>query len=444
MRLRPYLLATGLILSVSAPALAATYYVAPRDARPCAAQSGTQSCPFSTPGAALSKAKGGDTILLMDGDYDGLEIRNRNFDSPVTIMSLNGKKARLEYIKLVRTDSNISFKNLSVWPDDPAGGAGTRIDTDFATNLAFDGLDVRSGKDAATYANWSAEEWAARRSKGFQSRGANVTLQNSTFTGVSFGIVLMGDNSKAISNKVMGFSGDGMRALGANNVIEGNFVTDCVRIDANHPDGLQSWSQNGVPVKNMRIEGNVIIEWSNPIQNPNRCRLQGIGFFDGFYDDIIIRNNVISTTAYHGISIYGGRNVEIVNNTVVNGKGEKQSYPWIGIFKKKSGTPSSDVTLANNLAMKYTGTSDAKNNVLSVSSSVITYPAKVFTDVSKYNYIPKTDSGFIDNGDKTIAPPVDLRNYKRPAGKGPDRGAYETGSALVSGSNTTAAMALTK
>lgn len=445
MRLRPYLLAAGLVFSAAAPSFAATYYAAPRDAKPCASPTGTESCPFTTPAAAMSKAKAGDTILLKDGDYDGWEIVGKAPDTPITIRSQNGKNARLEWIRVKKGSKNLVIRNLSLWPSNPDSAGANRIDVTYSSEIIFDGMDVRSAKDASNYPSWDSATWKNRNIKGIQTRfGSNVTVRNSSFTGLGFAVVLLEDGDIFENNQIRGFSMDGMRVLGNDNVVRGNLITDCVRVNDNHADGIQSWSRDGKPVKNMVIEGNAIIEWSNPIVNPKRCRLQGIGFFDGFYDDITIINNVVSTTAYHGISLYGARRATIVNNTVVNGLAQKQSYPWIGVFKHKNGTPSTDVTVQNNLTMSMKASSSSTNRIGVKNNSVVTYPAKVFGDVTKFDYRPKTDSGFIDTGNATVAPPIDLRNYRRPAGKAPDRGAYETGSALVSGSGTTAAMTLTK
>ncbi len=443
MRLRPYLLATGLVLSASAPTLAATYYVAPRDATPCASPTGTQSCPFTTPDAAMSKAKAGDTILLKDGDYDGWEISGKAPATPITIRSQNGKKARLEWIRVTDGSQNLVIQNLSLWPSNPDTAGATRISVSGSSQIIIDGMDVRSAEDAANYPNWDSATWANRNIKGVQTRfGSNVTIRNSSFTGLGYAVVLLEDGDVLENNQIRGFSMDAIRILGDNSIVRGNLITDCVRINDNHPDGMQSWSQGGEPVKNMLIEGNAILEWSNPIVSPNRCRLQGIGFFDGWYDNITIINNVVSTTAYHGITVVGGRGVEIINNTVVNGKGEKQTYPWIRVANRKDGAPSTDVTVVNNIAMKVSIGISQSNKVVADNSVIVT-PSKVLADVTTFDYRPKADSGFVDTGNASFAPPVDLRNYKRPAGKGPDRGAYETGSALVSGSGTTAAMALT-
>jgi parallel beta-helix repeat protein len=301
------------------------------------------------------------------------------------------------------------------------------VDAD-GDDLVFDGLDVRSTVDAAAYPTWGKAKWEAYAIKGFQSRGDRVTVKNSTFMGFGYAMVLLGPQAKAIKNEIRGFGYDGLRVFGAKSILDGNLITDCVRFNSNHPDAIQSWPMSGDSISGLVLENNSVIEWSNPSPSRLRCQLQGIGFFDGFYDNLVIRNNVISVTAYHGISVYGARNAEIINNTVVNGKGNVSSYPWIGVFKHKNGSPSKDVMVANNLAMGYHGKTNVTNRRTYTANSTITAPARVFTDVTKFNYLPKTDSGFVDNGEAAVAPKVDIRSYKRPAGKGPDRGAYETGS----------------
>lgn len=431
MRLRQSLVAALLTMTAAFPSWAATYYVAPKDAKISANADGSKGNPWADPLTALKKAKAGDTILLMDGDYGQLIVSKRSFTSPVTVRSLNGKKARLERISVEDGSRNIIFQNLSVWASDPMTSKANRIQTTgpSVTDIVFDSLDIRSGKDALSYPTWTKDKWKARFGmKGFQSKGTRITMKNSTITAMGFAVVLFGPETKFINNTVQGFKGDGMRVLGNNSVIRGNRITDCVRVDNNHMDGIQSWSQDGKPVDGLVIEDNTIIEWSNPVRTFKYCPLQGIGFFDGFYDNLVIRNNVIAITAYHGISVYGARKAQIVNNTVVNSKGVAAGYPWIAVNNHKNGTPSSDVVTSNNLAMKFTGVSNEKSKRTATANSVILYPAKVLQDVTKFNYRPKADSGFIDTGDAAYAPKTDIVNNKRPSGKAPDRGAYEANS----------------
>ena len=375
MRFSSPMLAAGLVMSLTLPVAARTLYVAPTGAAPRSNADGSLSRPWGSPNAALYAAKAGDTVLLMDGDHAAIDVRNRNFSSAVTIRAVNPHKARVDRIKLRDNTGNMIFRDLNVWSTDLAADRSMRVNAGAARNVTFDGLDVRSTADAGGYARWTKDQWAAHSLKGFESRGANVTLTNSSFTGVGFGLVLMGQNTRAEGNTIRGFSMDGMRVLGNDSVIRGNRITDAVLINANHPDAIQSWSRGGQPVRNMLIENNTVLEWSAKEANPYRAHLQGIGFFDGAYDGIVIRNNAIATTAYHGISLYGAHDTQITGNTVVNGDGKTSKFPWIGIFDQKNGKPSTGVTVSGNRAMTYMGT--GRSGVVSRSNSVLDDPGKV-------------------------------------------------------------------
>ena len=375
MRLSPTLLAAGLSFLFALPGGAATLYVAPKDAAVSGARDGSRGHPWSTPAAALAKAKAGDTIVLLDGDHGTLAIKDRKFSTPVIIRAENPRKAHLERIAITGTSGNMVFRNLSVWPSNPDKAGATRVDAGFATNVTFDGLDVRSASNAAGYAGWTKTQWEARSLKGFQARGAGVTLKNSTFTGLGFGVVMLGKGATVASNEVRGFSMDAIRVLGNNSTVRGNHIADAVRINGNHPDAIQSWAQNGNPVKGLIIADNTIVEWASAKKSPYRAELQGIGLFDGWYEGLKITGNKIAVTSYHGIAVYGGRGVQITGNTVVNGKGSKVGYPWIGVFDKKKGPPSSDVTVSGNKAMKYLGLPDKANRVTSSGNGVISDPA---------------------------------------------------------------------
>jgi parallel beta-helix repeat protein len=305
------------------------------------------------------------------------------------------------------------------------------------TDITFENLDVRSSSDASGYPGWALVDWQKRPFTGFMTRGPRIQIINNDITGIGFGIQALGDNTIISNNRISGFSADGMRALGQNTIVRSNTVKDCVRIDGNHPDGFQSW-QRSSPVSGLVLDGNTILEWSHAKVNPLRCRLQGIGLFDGFYDNLTIQNNVVSVSAYHGISVYGARNAKIVNNTVVSVSGNPARFPWLAVFPHKNKTPSTDVMVANNLAMAFTGTSSPVSRVLSVGNSVITYPASLFRNVVKFDYVPKAASGFIDTGDMRYAPKKDILGTTRPSGKGPDRGAFEVSSTTTTTTSTTA------
>ncbi|MEZ5867120.1 MAG: choice-of-anchor Q domain-containing protein [Defluviimonas denitrificans] len=144
--------------------------------------------------------------------------------------------------------------------------------------------------------------------------------------------------------------------------------------------------------------------------------------FDGF----VIRNNVIASTHYHGITINGALNTEIVNNTVVDINGHKNNYPWIMLSPHKNGTPSKNVDIANNIAMQIR----VKPNPSlghTVLNNVI--PGSIFNDFTapgNQDYTLKSGSSAIDKGAAAYAPQDDLVGAARPKGKAPDAGAYES------------------
>ena len=83
--------------------------------------------------------------------------------------------------------------------------------------------------------------------------------------------------------------------------------------------------------------------------------------------------------------------------------------------------------MANNLANSLSG-GDAKNNVVFTNNSALLYPAKVLQNIADFDYRPKADSGFIDKANPKYAPKMDVLTDARPAGAGPDMGAFEVGS----------------
>lgn len=450
MHFKGLLAALSLAMLPAGGSLAATFYVAPLGTTQSCTIDGSQTCPFLSVSSAFSsgRIKAGDVVNLMNGDHGILKLTNAGFDSTVTIQALNANQAHVEYIAIQDGSRNLTIKNLNVWPSNPYQYIGTLAYTSGGSSyITFDGLDARAGQDAGNYPNWSATEWASRAVDGAMLNGKNSVVKNSKFTGVRFGIALLSADQTAQGNTVDGFSGDGMRGQGNNGKFLNNRVSNCVTIDDNHSDGFQSFTTPDAPITGLLLDGNTIIEWSNTTASPLRCWLQGIGMFDGFYDNLTIRNNVVAVRMGHGISVFGTRFTTITNNTVVWADGVANSYPWISVYAHKNGTPSTDVVIANNLAMSFGGKTDSVNRISYVSNSVILNPAQVFQDVLAFNYVPQSTSGFIDTADPAYAPAVDLLGGGRPSGAGPDRGAYEvgaTGGSTSTGTTTTPGTGITK
>lgn len=420
-------------LVICVPAWAATYYVAPQGATIRGTPNGSVERPFPSVDAALrsNRVKGGDVVVLKNGSHGDLILYGVAFTKKITIRSQSGKGAHVNSISVGNGSRNIKFLNLTVWKPDNEIGALVFTD-DRSSDLIFEGLIVQSRRNISDRLSWSAAQWVSRMREGMLLFSARTEVIHCKVRVVSLGIASIGPNSKVVASSVIDFAGDGMRA-GSNNVIAGNYIANSFRVDGNHNDGFQSWAGASGSVTNLRLARNRIYEWTHGA-HPLRSSLQGIGLFDGWYDNLVITNNVVSVSAHHGIAVYGTRGATITHNTVVASNNQPGAYPWIMVTNHKNGSPSRNVVVANNLAMKFMTEPAAQNdanNVVFTRNAVITNPARVFENAARFDFRPKAGSGFIDRGVARHGSAVDLKGNKRPFKKGYDLGAYEIGSSLA-------------
>jgi hypothetical protein len=345
---------TVLLPAGAAPGLAQTvHHIAPKDAKiTCSGTQGQETCPWSSVANALQSGsiKGGDTLLLMDGLHDRIAINNRSFTPPVIIRSKTARNASVDTIYL-GASSGLTFQDLTVLSTMTYPFPLFRSDFDTA-RIVVENSTLQSVAKVDDVLSWTQDQWLERRRYGIWLYGSDSRVSNNTLVALQSGIWSAGRNNVISGNRITELTGDGLRA-GNGTIVHRNYVANFMRVDEDHIDGFQSIG----PVSGLVLDGNVILEWAHPTDHPLRASLQGIGMFDGFYDDFTITNNVVSVTAHHGITVGGGRNGKIVNNTVVHQSGNPEQYPWIGVFKHKNGSPSQNVVVANNLAMSFSGAS---------------------------------------------------------------------------------------
>lgn len=376
------------------------------------------------------KVVGGDRIFLLDGYHGPMVVDGRKFASPVLVTAMPGQVAHVDSIN-VRASQKVTFSGLKVWPSNSANGLISTVRSYGDTSdLIFTNLDVRAVANGTSYNQWTKTDWNSNQRSGFMIDGQRNTVLRNRVTGVYNGIFGLGPNALIEENIIDGFAGDALRALGDNSTVRRNKVQNCHQINASHTDGFQSFSRGtggkvgtGV-VRNVLIEDNKIFE-SVGTRSPINCKLQGISMFDGMYDGFVIRNNVVSTTAYHGITMGGALNSKIVNNTVIHASGLAGSFPWIRISPHKNGTPSNNVTVANNLVTSNKVKTDPVKAILETNNIVVTNAATEFNSVTKQDFTLRSTAKAIDMGKPTLAPADDIVMAPRPKGKGPDAGAYE-------------------
>lgn len=395
------------------------------------APSGTNSFASFAALAASKKLVAGDKVLFMAGYHGMLAINGQNFSAPVTLMAAPGAVAQVDAIR-VTDSSKVVIKDLKVWTSGATSTLTYQVQADANTSdITFQNLDIRAVPDSVNYVSWDLATWTANKRSGIEMKGTRISAIGNRLTGINFGITGGGDSALIEKNIIDGFSGDGMRALGNNVVVRGNRVQNCVKIDGNHADGFQSWSRgpNGPgsgTVYNLVIEGNKFFEWNNPTVSPLKCKLQGVGMFDGMYDGVKVSNNLISSTQYHGIAIAGALNTLINNNTVTAPITTRQNYPWIKIAYHKNGTPSRNVRVSNNTSNGMGVPASTVNNVVTSNNILVTVPSAEFVSPVGQNFALQPTAKSANAGAAAYAPPVDILGVPRPRGSAPDAGAYES------------------
>lgn len=388
---------------------------------------GSQNAPWSNLQKLFddNEIRAGDKVILLPGKYGQLFIRNKKYSRAVTVVAQTMHSAKFGNLK-VWGSQNIYFKGLTISPSFlPEYRLGNIVEiSEGSENIEIEEFDIYSTLDST---GWSKADWNKRSANGIFTKGSRIDLINNELRNVNYGISVVSEYSKVIGNLVENFSGDGLRAHGDHTVFEGNTVKNCFQVNDNHADGFQSWSvgKDGKvgtgAVRGVILRRNLIINFEDPNQ-PFRCKMQGIGMFDGMFIDWVIENNIIVTDHWHGITVLGGKNVRIVNNTVVDAAHGRPGPPWIKVDNHKNGTPSSGNLIANNLASNY---SDRKKGVLHLNNQIIRNEAALFANPKKFDFRLQEGSRAIDAGMLGLRVIEDFYGNPRPVGAGIDVGAIE-------------------
>jgi parallel beta-helix repeat protein len=317
---------------------------------------------------AMSQAKGGDTILLSPGSYGRVLIMTDQWNQVAVGNSIiRGKAPKLQ--------SAVTVKSL-----DPNNRAVIKnIDLRASHYWTFDGIDVRPPESGSSFSavkmlgnnntiknstisfgdssNWTANDWNNKAGRGVFTLGRDAHVENNYIQSVNMGITFDhgSTNGRAIGNTVDGLAGDGGRALGNFSLFENNLFKNFKAVNANHDDCIQSFSKlNGVigagEVVGGTIRGNTCINGEDP-NDPLLATPQGYAAFNGVMRDWVIENNILSSTAYHGITFLGLIDSVIRNNTILDNSPTFNGPDNVWIRTGSNGVTNADNNLiANNIA----------------------------------------------------------------------------------------------
>ncbi|HEY8994861.1 MAG TPA: right-handed parallel beta-helix repeat-containing protein [Lacunisphaera sp.] len=397
-----------------------------------AGNAGTRGAPWGSLEAVAASEKAfaaGDVLILLAGHHGSPILRGSN-PGVVTVRPDPG--ARATVVSLTIKDGRYwTVEGLEISPETGSGSDHKDLVKANGSDLVIRGCLIYTVRDISA---WTKEDWNMRARNGVRLAGTRLLLEDNRLQNLRFAVSDSPGSSYNIvrGNLIMNFCGDGIRALGDYGLYEGNVVKNLYRVNANHPDAFQSWSQTAAGVgrgvvRGVTVRGNYFLSYENPEQ-PFRGALQGIGCFDGFFEDWLVENNVIITNAGHGIAFYGAHNCRIINNTVADLNPGDKAVPWIKITAHKNKTPSSGNLVRNNLTGQLfldRGSAQADHNLKEPNAR------RFFPGWASGDLRLKARSLAINAGSSDGAPAIDLLGARRfsPGSAACDIGAYEFGGA---------------
>lgn len=402
-----------------------SYYVDPSSGS--MSNPGTSAQPWSTLEAVFSAGKtfsSGDTIYLRNG-YHGFPTITGNPAGNVTIQPQSGHSPTAKKV-IFNNASNFTLSDLEISPELVSSyeqGTFVTINSNCSDIVLSDCLIY----SAASISGWSASDWTSKSGTGVSCSGEDCVITGNHILNTRFALNLnaSAEYSEASYNTIENFAADGIRTLGNYQKIEYNLIMNAFNVDSNHDDGIQSWTvgAGGVGTGTLygtEIRGNVIISYTDSGQ-PLKTTLQGIGCFDGFFEDWVVENNIVCVDQWHGIAFYGATDCKFVNNTVVeNPIAAFSNTPWLGIFHHKTLGNSTGNLVRNNLVYDLnivSGSATVDNNI--ETSSYTSH----FVDYSNFDFHLKSSSSAVDAGSSNQAPSIDFEGDTRDSN--PDIGADE-------------------
>ncbi|MEO1747598.1 MAG: hypothetical protein AAFR27_03095, partial [Pseudomonadota bacterium] len=252
--------------------------------------------------SALSKAKGGDTIVMKSGNYGDLDISNKSFSKTVTLVSDKPGGAKFKSID-VRNSDYIKIDDVTVTSGNNGGlGATLVLITDKSTNIEFVNSEVYGKVDN------NAEGYF-----GIHTNGGvrDITVANNYIHDVKVGAAFFSTRDITVSgNTVDRVAGDSYKFAAVHGgVIEGNVgARHLFTSKGEHYDFMQFQNDSS----------NLLVRWNISLPE-TRSNVQGIFFNNGTYRNIDVEYNIIATSMLNGISASSKSSGMVAhNNTLVN------------------------------------------------------------------------------------------------------------------------------
>lgn len=353
-----------------------TYYVDPvhgsdagngSRARPWRSLSGG----FGASQAKSGVVRGGDTVLLLSGEYGDLNLSLRSNSDFVTIAAAPGAQPRFKSISLSGAE-HFLVRGVTVESGPEAAKVNlplVRANGNRTRNIRLEGLTVGS---PVRQASVGREAWGKTARYGVLVGGTCSGVVNSRIHDVRVGIVLdRVTHAIAYGNTIDRFSIDGIDFSGTDVVIRRNTITNHTPVsDGLHPDCFQSQVRDVTqPNGPVEITGNSCLVTTGKKPDPS-LNLQGISIFTGWWRDVTIRCNLVVPYSYHGISAWGLQNAVIENNVVLGDDptdtgAKSDMWPWVSVKRSvQPGAPKDGrIVVRNNFAPRFLNDPGADHSI---------------------------------------------------------------------------------
>ena len=399
---------------------------------------GTSASPWNTLEDVLNtnSFNSGDILICRNGNHGFPKVNGINTNY-VTIQAEVGHSPTCTRIYFGSTSSASYWKvnGLKFEIENIAPNPIRLVDI-FANcdHITIENCIIQSSSNTSS---WTRNDWRTKACSGIWARGTDHIIQNNSIENIAIGIINDADRTICNSNTVKNFTIDGIRGNANDSQYNSNLITDNIIVYTyaeNHYDGFQAFTND--TIKNVIFRKNTIICTTDTTRT-FRGSMQGMGCFDGFYQNWTIENNLIITDHWHGITLLGAINCRISNNTVIDNyintpvdPLDPQSNPsygpaWIKIAAHKNGQPSFGNSIYNNICNDMAndaGIGTISNNlVIPNNSEYINH----FVNAPGNDFHLISSSTAIDQGTTTFAPTTDIDGITRPQGVTIDIGAYE-------------------
>lgn len=301
---------------------------------------------------AFASANDGDVIKLAPGDYGSTLLRGRDFNTDVTITSVDsGNRAVFDNYLEFNDVSGVTLKNVDIDASALAGSAAaSRIQIIRSQDVTLRDISVEghvptssedsSGGRLAPHAGYGYEN-------GMRLRWTdNVTLKNVEFSDVRQALSISDDsNNTTISNVNVHDVREGINLNDANGtVIEDSWFHDFKPYRGDHPDMIQYWGTDS-GVQGLTVRNNLLDQsdgWTQSI----------FGHFNGRPDyvtgsDFVITGNTIINGHPNAIRIREIDGFKISDNVLLpnDPNYDYRRLPQITLLDSKNGEVSENFLL---------------------------------------------------------------------------------------------------